>query len=287
MRQPSPQSFFVVEVTTGRTLGRRTTSGTFWNRPDSGLNSGVSMNWRKRFARRVRRPWSDSSDRPRFSMSASRSISSTMSLVRLQSNSFTVHLTCNSTSSRSSMLNEGRRSPLYSSISSFARVVNGVCTCATSPSLICQRFGAAISFSVERIRLSRFSSFACSRSLSIVCSSFCSLSKSCDSAAIRSGSSRFSPFILRVSCSLHASSSLYRISKSSRTCGCMRLSISLACRSSAARRCASSISAALRYASCWARSSEVATARANQPRVYRCRSIAFSSRSSASCSESK
>lgn len=56
--------------TTGFTLGLRIISGSFWKRPASGLNSGVSINWRKRLASRVRNPWRDSSDRPRFNMSA-------------------------------------------------------------------------------------------------------------------------------------------------------------------------------------------------------------------------
>mmetsp|Transcript_76675 Transcript_76675/g.151979 ORF Transcript_76675/g.151979 Transcript_76675/m.151979 type:complete len:317 (-) Transcript_76675:553-1503(-) len=273
----------------GLTLGRSISScGTFWKRAASGLNSGVSINWRKRFAKRLRRPVNEASERPRLSMSASRSMSSTTSRVKLQSNSFTVHLTWSNTSSRSSIVSSGKRRPLYNSINSLARVVKGVCTCATSPSLICQRLGADMSCNVERIRLSRFSSSACKRRRSIVCSSFCSLRSNCCRAARRSASSNISSSLMRfVSCTRHASSSLYRISKSAYVCGCMRRWISTLCRSSASALCASSSAAAAAAAAACARRKLWAAVRANQPRVYRCKSIAFSKRSSARSSEVK
>lgn len=69
-----------------------------------------------------------------LSRSASRSMSSTSSLVRAQSNSFTAHFTCNNTSRRSSSVRLGSVSPRYNCCSSAARTVVGVCTitCSTT-----------------------------------------------------------------------------------------------------------------------------------------------------------
>ena len=106
----------------------RSSRGTFWKRAASGLNSGVSMNYRKRLDRRFLRPSKDVSFLPLLSMSASLSIKSTISLVKLQSNSLTVHLVWSRTSSLSSVDRNGNLKPLNKSINSFARVENGVCT---------------------------------------------------------------------------------------------------------------------------------------------------------------
>mmetsp|Transcript_18763 Transcript_18763/g.71405 ORF Transcript_18763/g.71405 Transcript_18763/m.71405 type:complete len:295 (+) Transcript_18763:70-954(+) len=85
----------------GITLGLLAKSlGTRWKRAASGLNSGVSTNCRKRFPRRLRKLRREACGLPLASRSASRSMSSTISRVRPQSNSFTVHLTCNSTLTR-------------------------------------------------------------------------------------------------------------------------------------------------------------------------------------------
>ena len=101
--------------------------------------------------------------------------------------------------------------------------------------------GSAMSSSIFLIRRSRFSPFAVSLNRSMACSNLVSLWSNCDSAAIRSASSMLASLMRRVSCALHASSSLYRISKSSNFRGCMRLSTSFLCLSSASTRaCASS-----------------------------------------------
>ena len=55
---------------------------------DSGLNSGVWTNCRKRVDMRFRRPMKVFWLRPRLSKSASRSINLTISRVRVQSNSY-------------------------------------------------------------------------------------------------------------------------------------------------------------------------------------------------------
>ena len=81
------------------------------------------MNCKNRLLSRLRSPSRLASDLPLLSISASRSIKSTISLVRLQSNSLTVHLVCSRTSSLSSVDKKGRRSPLYKSINSFALTV--------------------------------------------------------------------------------------------------------------------------------------------------------------------
>jgi hypothetical protein len=63
-----------------------------------------------------------------LSRSASLSISSTSSRVTLLSHSLDTHLTCSSTSRRSSTLRVARVRPPYSCCSSAARTVRGVCT---------------------------------------------------------------------------------------------------------------------------------------------------------------
>lgn len=68
-------------------------------------------------------------------MLAYRSISSTISLVRLQSHSFTVHLVLSRISSLSSVEIFFIFNPLYKSISSLALMVKGVCTSVTRPSV--------------------------------------------------------------------------------------------------------------------------------------------------------
>mmetsp|Transcript_30660 Transcript_30660/g.76284 ORF Transcript_30660/g.76284 Transcript_30660/m.76284 type:complete len:258 (-) Transcript_30660:310-1083(-) len=182
--------------------------------------------------------------RPRFSRSASRSINSTISRVRLQSNSFTVHLTCSSTSRRSSVVSSGRRKPLYSCISSLARVVNGVCTSTRLPSAFSHRFALAMSARVLAMRTSRFSWLAAIFSRSMVCSSLVSLWSSCLSVACLTSGGRLASLILDVSSRRHASSSLYKISKSSCVRGRMRRSISRRRRASALARAASAASPA-------------------------------------------
>mmetsp|Transcript_28719 Transcript_28719/g.73034 ORF Transcript_28719/g.73034 Transcript_28719/m.73034 type:complete len:322 (-) Transcript_28719:1084-2049(-) len=196
------------------------------------------MNVRKEEEMRLRRPSSMRGSRPLLSRSASRSISSTISRVRLQSNSLTVHLTCSSTSSRSSMVSSGRLSPLYSAMSSLARVVKGVCTSTCAPFFSSYFLGLDISPSVRCTRRSLFSWLALILSRSIVCSSLVSLCSSCCSTSPSLSLGRPAALILRVSCSRHASSSLYRISKSAAVRGCMRRSISR-------RRCSSAAACAL------------------------------------------
>mmetsp|Transcript_13761 Transcript_13761/g.29615 ORF Transcript_13761/g.29615 Transcript_13761/m.29615 type:complete len:231 (-) Transcript_13761:1634-2326(-) len=214
--------------------------GTIWKRAASGLNSGVSMKVRNSELMRLRSPSSILDDRPLLSRSASRSISSTISLVRLQSNSLTVHLTCSSTSSRSSMVSRGRFSPLYSCCSSRARVVKGVWTSTLLPFLSSNFLGLPISPRVFWMRTSLFSWLALILRRSMVCSSLVSLCSSCCSTSCSFSLGRPAALMRAVSCSRHPSSSLYKISKSAAVRGCMRRSISR-------RRCAS--------ASCCARSS--------------------------------
>mmetsp|Transcript_108744 Transcript_108744/g.307576 ORF Transcript_108744/g.307576 Transcript_108744/m.307576 type:complete len:246 (+) Transcript_108744:310-1047(+) len=235
------------------------------------------MNWRKRFAKRRLRPAKDFSGRPRLSMSASRSMRSTISRVRLQSNSFTVHLTCSSTSRRSSTVRRGRRSPLYRSMSSLALVVYGVCTVMVSPSDCAHTFGCAIDSSFCLIFASRFCVCAWILSLSIVCKSFVSLCKSSRCAARRAASSKPEPWIRLSSFWRHASSSLKRTLKSSNVRGCIRRSTSRLCLRSASscRRSASFVSSSMRslrsFRSCRAR------CRANMPRAWHWMMTVFSS----------
>jgi len=156
--------------------------GTFWNLAASGLNSGVSINCRNRFDSLSRKPSRLPSERPLLSMSASLSIKSTISLVKLQSNSTTVHFVCSSTSSRSSVVNIGRRKPLYKSINSLARVLNGVCTSVNLPSERFQSLGSDIALRKLVIFSVLFLEFAWIFNLSIYCNILVSLFKSCSMA---------------------------------------------------------------------------------------------------------
>jgi len=139
------------------------------------LNSGVSMNCKNKLERRLRRPSKLVSLLPLLSISASRSIKSTISLVKLQSNSLTVHFVCNNTSSLSSVLKNGSLKPLYRSISSFARVEKGVCTSVNRPSLLFHSLGSLIALRKLAIFSDLFLSDAVILSLSICCKIFVSL----------------------------------------------------------------------------------------------------------------
>mmetsp|Transcript_43405 Transcript_43405/g.102134 ORF Transcript_43405/g.102134 Transcript_43405/m.102134 type:complete len:275 (+) Transcript_43405:52-876(+) len=233
----------------------------------SGLNSGVSMKSRKRLSSRRRSPSNDLSERPRLRRSASRSMSSSISRVRGDSNSLTVHLTCSRTSSRSSTLSLGSLSPLYRSISSLARVVKGVCTDATVPSPSSHSLGAAISSSCFETMRSLFSLAATALSRSMVCTSLISLSTTPKCAARRSSSGTGWWLMFSTSLYRHASSSSYSTSKSSTVRGCMRRSTSRCRRcSSSSARCLSSASLATRDA-CNSFHSRRARVRANIPRA--------------------
>lgn len=153
--------------------------GTFWNLAASGLNSGVSMNCKNKFESLFLRPSRLVSLLPLFSMSASLSIRSTISLVKLQSNSLTVHFVWSNTSSLSSVLKNGSRRPLYRSINSFARVENGVCTSVNLPSLLFQSFGSLIALKKFAIFSDLFLSAAVILSLSICWRIFVSLFSNC------------------------------------------------------------------------------------------------------------
>mmetsp|Transcript_96359 Transcript_96359/g.294757 ORF Transcript_96359/g.294757 Transcript_96359/m.294757 type:complete len:357 (-) Transcript_96359:330-1400(-) len=239
------------------------------------------MNWRNKLARRRRRPANDFSGRPRFNMSASRSIKSTTSRVKLQSNSFTVHFTCSSTSKRSSTVSNGNRRPLYKSMSSFARVVNGVCTVVVSPSACAHTFGWDMDSSFLLIFESRFCACALILSLSIVCNNFVSLCRSSRCAARLAASSK-PDFAMRLaSLNRQASSSLYKTLKSSNVFGCIRRSTSRLCLKSASnqRRCSSLASSSQRCArslhNCLARR------RATMPRAWHWMITHFSNRRAA------
>lgn len=77
---------------------------------------------------------------------------STISRVKLQSNSLTVHLTCNSTSKRCCSFASGMVRPWYRCLSSRALVVSGVCTCTAFPFLSGNNFGLPSSRRVFSIR---------------------------------------------------------------------------------------------------------------------------------------
>mmetsp|Transcript_96360 Transcript_96360/g.294761 ORF Transcript_96360/g.294761 Transcript_96360/m.294761 type:complete len:357 (-) Transcript_96360:330-1400(-) len=239
------------------------------------------MNWRNKLARRRRRPANDFSGRPRFNMSASRSIKSTTSRVKLQSNSFTVHFTCSSTSKRSSTVSNGNRRPLYKSMSSFARVVNGVCTVVVSPSACAHTFGWDMDSSFLLIFESRFCACALILSLSIVCNSFVSLCRSSRCAALLAASSNPDLAMRLASLNRQASSSLYSTLKSSNVLGCIRRSTSRLCRRSASsqRRWASPASSAKRSARCLRNC--LARLRAAMPRTWHWMITLFSSRTAA------
>lgn len=186
------------------------------------------MNYRNKFDSLLRRPSKLASLLPLFSISASLSIKSTISLVKLQSNSLTVHLVCNSTSSLSSVLRKGSRRPLNKSMSSLARVENGVCTSVKRPSLRFHSFGSLIARRKFAIFSDLFFSAAVIFNLSICYKILVSLFSNYWSASFFSsalGSLEFLIFL--VSLSRQASSSLNRISKSLPFLGCMRLSISI------------------------------------------------------------
>ena len=147
----------------------------------SGLNSGVSMNCKNRFAMRLRSPVIAAGSRPRFSRSASRSASSTISRVNPQSNSFTVHLTCTNTSRRSSVDTSrlvSSRSASYRRASSLARTVNGVSTSTSEPSLRSHRFVCDMSSSARSTLRSLLALLAAIRSLPMVRMSSVSLASS-------------------------------------------------------------------------------------------------------------
>lgn len=166
-------------------------------------------------------------------MSASLSIKSTISLVRLQSNSFIVHLTCSSISNRSSILTLFCDNPFYSSYSSRARVVNGVSTITAWPSFLTHLLGADIVSKKDFTRSSLFLIEAWFFSLSIVCNNLTSFLSNALSATLRSSSSRPSLFLIFwVSLCLQISSSCYNTLKSSAVRGCILLSISFLCFSS-------------------------------------------------------
>mmetsp|Transcript_2586 Transcript_2586/g.6104 ORF Transcript_2586/g.6104 Transcript_2586/m.6104 type:complete len:218 (+) Transcript_2586:315-968(+) len=216
---------------------------------------------------RRRRPSSALSDLPRFSRSASRSISSSSSSVSGVSNSLTVHFTWRRTSSRSSTLSPSSFSPLYKSINSFARVVKGVCTEVTVPSESSQSFGALINSSCLDVLRTLLSLDATVLRRSIVWTNLISLRSKLYCAACFSSLVASKTWILFDSVWRQVSSSSYRTSKSSTVRGCMRRSISF-CRRisrSAARRL-SSASACSRLSSSSPHSLR-ARVRANIPRA--------------------
>jgi len=173
------------------------------------------MNYKNKLLSLNRKPSKDVSLLPLLSISASRSIKSTISLVKLQSNSTTVHFVCKSTSSRSSVDKKGSLRPLYKSINSFALVENGVWTSVKRPSDRFHSFGSLIARKKFEIFSVLFLLLASIFNLSIYYKIFVSLFKSCCIAsAFSSFLSSVEFFIFLVSFSRQASSSLYRISKS-------------------------------------------------------------------------
>jgi hypothetical protein len=94
------------------------------------------MNCKNRFDNRSRSPYNDFYGLPRSNMLASLSISSTIYRVKLQSHYFTVHFVFNKISSLSSVEMFFILSPLYKSMSYLARIVNGVWTSVTLPSVL-------------------------------------------------------------------------------------------------------------------------------------------------------
>lgn len=179
------------------------------------------MNCKNKLERRFLRPSRDVSLLPLFSISASLSIKSTISRVRLQSNSFTVHFVCRSTSNLSSVLKKGSLKPLYKSINSLARVEKGVCTSVNRPSLLFQSFGSDMARRKFEIFSYLFLSVAVIFSLSIFYRILVSLFKSyCSASFFSSSLSSVEFLIFFVSFILQASSSLYKISKSLPFLGC-------------------------------------------------------------------
>lgn len=183
--------------------------GTFWNLAASGLNSGVSINCKNKFDKRSLKPSSEPSDLPLLSISASLSIKSTISLVKLQSNSTTVHLVCRSTSRRSSVVNIGNLRPLYRSINSLALVEKGVWTSVKRPSDLFHSLGSDIALKKLEIFSVLFLPFAWIFNLSICYRIFVSLFRSYSMAKpFSSWESSEDPLIFLVSLSLQASNSL-------------------------------------------------------------------------------
>mmetsp|Transcript_48964 Transcript_48964/g.93570 ORF Transcript_48964/g.93570 Transcript_48964/m.93570 type:complete len:225 (-) Transcript_48964:895-1569(-) len=136
-----------------------------------------------------------------------------------------------------------------------------------------------MSLRVCAMRTSRFSALAAIFRRTMVCSSLVSLWSSCCSAACRSSSGRPASLIFCVSCNRHASSSLYRISKSAVVRGRMRLSISRRRLSSASCcLCAASSARNACRSSRFSRSS-LARWRALHPRVYLWMTMVFLTRS--------
>ena len=186
------------------------------------------MNCKNRFERRFLRPSKLVSLLPLFSMSASLSMRSTISLVKLQSNSFTVHFVWSSTSNRSSVLKNGNLKPLYRSMSSLARVENGVCTSVNLPSLRFHSFGSLMALRKLAIFSDLFLSAAVILSRSIYCRILVSLLSNYYSANFFScGLRSLECLIFLVSFRRHASNSLYKMSKSLCFLGCILLSISI------------------------------------------------------------
>lgn len=207
--------------------------GTFCYLIASGLNSGYSINCKNKFNILFLNGINELSGLCLFSISASLSIRSTISRVKLQSNSFMVHLTCSRTSSLSSMLTLFWAKPLYRSYSSRARVVNGVSTITAWPSFFTHLLAAEM-VSRNDITLScLFLTPAWFLSLSIVCRRRTSFLRRTLRATLRSSSLRLSLFlILCVSLLRHISNSCYNTLKSSDVLGCILLSISFLCFSS-------------------------------------------------------
>mmetsp|Transcript_2479 Transcript_2479/g.4208 ORF Transcript_2479/g.4208 Transcript_2479/m.4208 type:complete len:274 (-) Transcript_2479:338-1159(-) len=197
-----------------------------------------------------------------------------MSRVSGQSNSFTVHFTCSSTSSRSSTPSSGAVSPRYSSRSSAARVVNGVWTSVTSPSLSSHFLGMASRSSMRCTRSARPSFAAAAFSRSIVCSSRVSLCSSAWCARWRSAGPRPAARTRLASAARHRSSSLYSTSKSAADRGSMRRRTSRRAAASAASALASWARRAAAARSWNARRSPQARRRARYPRQNRCSTTA-------------
>jgi hypothetical protein len=185
------------------------------------------MNCKNKLDNLKRRPSSDFSLLPLFSMSASLSMRSTISRVKLQSNSLTVHFVWSKTSSLSSTLKNGSLKPLFKSISSFALVENGVCTSVNLPSDLFHSFGSLIALKKLDIFSVLFLPWAVILSLSIYWRILVSLLSNYFKARAFSSSLRsLELFIFLVSLSRHASSSLYKMSKSFDFFGCILLYIS-------------------------------------------------------------
>lgn len=167
------------------------------------------MNYKNKFESRLRNPSSEFSVLPRLSISASLSIKSTISLVRLQSNSLTVHFVCKSTSNLSSTDKKGSLRPLYRSINSLALVVNGVWTSVYLSSVLTHNFGSDIAFKNLLIFSVLFWELAVIFNLSIYWRILVSLCKSCCKASFfSSGFKSVDVFIFFVSFRRQASNSL-------------------------------------------------------------------------------